>query len=218
MASESDLHSETNMLPVKQHFDMLSVQNLASTLRPDHPANEPVRRPAGRRDKKKTLQSKFRDDVADRLVDGSLPPGAYPETKKAIHTKYVSQSIAALENNSLLNAPAPEIDASEKQLPRPYRSALSQLRSSHCTNLASYQHRVGRSDSPICPHCRLFEETTDHIFSCASIPTGLLTGDLWRNPTRVATQLYHHPSFDLPPLDAPPLRPPPAPTWQPALA
>ena len=56
MASENYLHSDTKLLPVRDHLNLLSAQYLASALRPDHPANEPVCWPARRRDKKKTLQ------------------------------------------------------------------------------------------------------------------------------------------------------------------
>ena len=199
------------MLPVKDHLDMLSSQYLASALRDDHPAHEPVSRPARRRDKKQTLQSRYRDNVSDHLVNGSLPVGAYPETKKAIHTKYVSKAIEAQGPHPLLNAPYPEINNTEKQLPRRHRTILSQLRSSHCSNLASYQHRVGRNDSPLCPHCRQTAETVDHVFTCPSIPTDLNVGDLWLRPKRVATHLCNHPSFNLPALDAPLPRPPPKP-------
>ena len=48
MASENHLHSKTNMLPVKDHLNMLSAPYLASALHPNHPANEPVCQPARR--------------------------------------------------------------------------------------------------------------------------------------------------------------------------
>ena len=139
------------MLPVRDHLEMLSAQYLASASRPNHTANEPVRRPAGRRDKKNTLQSRFTDDVDPHLVDGQLPFGAFPIAKKAIHSKYASGAINAQGNHPLLNQPTPAVNITEKSLPRHYRTTLSQLRSGHCANLASYLNRVGRSDSPSCP-------------------------------------------------------------------
>ena len=128
------------MLPVRDHLDMLSAQYLASAPWPDHPAHEPVSRPARRRDMKKTLQSCFKGDVEAHLVDGSLPPGAVPEVKKEIHTKYVANAIAAQGNHPLLNQPTPEVTKTEQDLPRSYRTTLSQLCSSHCANLGSYLH------------------------------------------------------------------------------
>ena len=211
MASMNHLHSETKLLPVRDHLEMLSAQYLASASRPDHPANEPVRRPARRREKKRTLQSRFKDDIAPHLVNGNIPNGAFPITKKAIHTKYVSQAINAQGNHPLINRPAPEVNNTEKSLPRHYRSTLSQLRSGHCANLASYLHRVGRTDSPTCPQCNNGDQTVPHLFTCTASQTDLTLNDLWLRPKRVATFLSSHPSFTLPPLDAPPPRPPPEP-------
>ena len=164
MASEDHLHSETKMLPVRDHLSMLSAQYLASASRPDHPANEPVSRPARRRDKKKTLQSKFKDDVAPHLINGSLSHGTYPLFTKAIHTKYVSQAISAQDNHPLLNQPTPTVNSTEKSLPRHYRSTLSQLCSGHCANLANYLHRVGRSDSLACPQCGNGDQTVSPLY------------------------------------------------------
>ena len=199
------------MLPVRNHLDMLSKQYLASALRAEHPAHEPVTRPPGRRSKKHTLQSKHLNDIAPRLVNGVLPAGAFPETKVAIHTQYVSKAIEDLGNHPLLNTPAPAIDKSETDLPRHYRSTLSQLRSGHSNNLNTYLHRVGRSATKLCPQCNNSDHTVPHLFNCPSSQTDLLVTDLWNKPKRVATFLSTHPSFNLPPLSLPGLRPPPEP-------
>ena len=106
------------MLPVRDHLSMLSAQYLAIASRPDHPAHEPVRRPARRRDKKKTLQARFKDDVSPHLVNGNLPHGTYPLVKKSIHTKYVSEAINKQGNHPLLNQPTPTVNITEQQLPR----------------------------------------------------------------------------------------------------
>ena len=211
MASENHLHSETKMLPVRDHLSMLSAQYLASASRPDHPAHEPVSRPARRRDKKKTLQSRFKDVVAPHLVNNNLPHGTYPLVKQSIHTKFVSEAISAQGNHPLLNQPAPSVNNSEQSLPRHYRSTLSQLRSGHCSNLANYQHRVGRSASPTCPLCGNGDQTVSHLFNCPASRTDLIVKDLWLRPKQVATFISSHPSFALPPLVAPPPRPPPEP-------
>ena len=120
MAHANHLHTETKVLPVPDHLAMLSTQYLASSLRAEHPANEYVSRPPGRRSMKQTLQSRFQNDITPRLVNGSLPAGAFPETKNAIHTQYVERAISDQGNHPLLNAPAPSVDSSEKSLPRHY--------------------------------------------------------------------------------------------------
>ena len=128
MASENHLHSETKMLPIRDHLSMLSAQYLASASQPDHPAHEPVRRPARRRDKKKTLQSRFKDVVAPHLVNGSLPHGTYPLVKKSIHTKYVSEA-----NNGQRQSPPPQSAYSCSQQ---YRTAASKTLSLHSVPIA----------------------------------------------------------------------------------
>ena len=215
LASEQHLHSKTKMLPVKNHFDLLSTQYLASALRTDHPAHASVTRPARRRNKKYTLQSRYIDELTPALVNGSLPAGAYPETKTNLHTRFVERAINAQGNHPLLATATPEIDKSETTLPRHHRATLSQLRSGHCTKLRSYQHRVGRAVSASCPHCGTSDETVPHLFNCPSHPTNLSIIDLWQNPVRVAQHLSGHPSFDLvppPPLAWPLLWPPPEPS------
>ena len=187
LASEVHLHSETKVLPVRTHAELLSAQYLASALRDDHPANEPVKRPARRRSKKETLKSRHINDVSPYLVNGSLPAGAYPETKSFLHTKFVEETIANQGNHPLLAIPAPEIDKSETDLPRHHRATLSQLRSGHCSRLRLYQHRINRSDSALCPHCGINDESVHHIFHCPFFPTNLSVFDLWRSPVRVAT-------------------------------
>ena len=202
-------------MPVKDHLEMLSSQYLVSALRDDHPAHESVTRPARRRDKKQTLRSRHYDDVSSNLVNGSLPAGAYPETKRLLHTQFVNKAIESQGNNLVLGIPSPDVDQSESQLPRHHRTTLSQLRSGYCTKLRGYQHRVGRADSPTCQHCNNDEyESVHHIFNCPSNPTDLSVIDLWHRPVQVATHLSDHPSFGLPPpppLPRPPLRPPPEP-------
>ena len=188
---------------------MLSAQYLASFLRSDHPAHEPVKRRARRRNMKQTFQSRHHDDVSPFLVNGSLPAGAFSESKKAIHTKYVENSITAQGNHPLIGIPPPVIDKSEQNLPRRHRSTLG---TGQCNSLQGYKHRVGRSDTPSCPQC---DESVHHIFNCQSSQTNFSVIDLWRQPVRVAEYLSSHPSFDLapppPPLARPALRPPPEP-------
>ena len=125
------------MIPVDAHLDMLSSQYLASAMRADHPAHSSVTRPAQRRRMKETLQSRHTEEISASLVNGSLPAGAYPETKNALHTSYVSKAISAQGNHPLLATRTPDINKSEADLPRHHRSTISQLRSGHCLKLRS---------------------------------------------------------------------------------
>jgi len=40
---------------------------------------------------------------------------------------------------------------------------ISQLRTGQCQLLASYLHRIGRQQSPMCPHCGSDDETAQRL-------------------------------------------------------
>ena len=118
--------------------------------------------------------------------------------------------------NNVLLGPPPEVDPSERMLPRPYRSTLSQLRSGYCSRLQSYLHRVGRAPSPACPDCGSAPHTTEYLFSCPESPTDLAPADLWTAPLQAAQFISSIPAFsDLPPfpvIPGGPFPPPPPPS------
>jgi len=43
---------------------------------------------------------------------------------------------------------------------------VAQLRTGHSPLLASYLHRIGRQQSPLCPHCGGDDETAQHLLLC----------------------------------------------------
>ena len=43
---------------------------------------------------------------------------------------------------------------------------VAQLRTGHSPLLASYLHRIGRQQSPLCPHCGGDNETAQHLLLC----------------------------------------------------
>ena len=198
---------------------MLASQYLIKALQPSHPSYEYVSSApaANSRLKKHTLRSRCWDFVAPLLPGGQIPRGEYRATLAKIHTKSVEEGIASLGVNRVLQAQAPQVDSSERRLPRPTRAALCQLRSGHCSRLSDYQFRIGRVDSPECSECHQFPASSSHIFECPSHPTSLGTRDLWEKPYEVASFLSNHPSFaDLPDPGPPPqtsrrARPPPEP-------
>ena len=173
MSPISHLHTETKILPVKDHLSLLCSQSFAKSLQPTHPSFNTVTSPSGPRDKKQTLQSKFLSTVAPYLNNGSLPPENYRTTIKALHTDAVAAAIAASEPNPLLQTRPPTVADEELSLPRRYRTTLSQLRSGYSSSLAYYRERVGRSDNLRCPSCGVEPQTVPHLFACASHPTAL---------------------------------------------
>ena len=113
-------------------------------------------------------------------------------------------SIQARGINRVLGASAPPVHGEEQELPRKTRRMLAQLRSGYCSSLNDYRHRVGLSDSNICPCCGREEHSVRHIFDCRVRPTDLRPEDLWLRPVRVAEFLRTLPFFDLPAEPGPP--------------
>ena len=208
------LHSECRTLPVADHLRLLCAQFYASALRPNHPSGSLVRmHPGPRPARAGLLQTTVAEDVVGLAeVDGSVSPGEYREVIRAIHTNAVSKHLASRPLNKVLQRPAPDISASETELPRPHRTTLAQLRSGQCSRLLSYRHAVGLSDTDACPECGCEPHTTVHLFQCSAAPTALSLDDLWESPTRVALHLTSLSAFDaLPPLEPGSPRPPPEP-------
>ena len=56
---------------------------------------------------------------------------------------------------------------SQEMASREEEITLSQLRTGHSPRLAAYLHRIGKTESPNCPHCQNQEETLQHlVFDC----------------------------------------------------
>ena len=88
-------------------------------------------------------------------------------------------AFASLSHNRVLHTASPQIAPEEVNLPRPYRSTLSLLRSSFCSSLYSYREKIGVVPSPLCPFCELEPHSTVHVFSCSSHLIPLTELDLW---------------------------------------
>ena len=210
MAPIDHLHRESSMLPLVDSLHLLCRQYLASAMVPDHPSHSVVTMNSGPRAIRHTLQSRYYHDIRPFLVDDVIPIAMRKHTLTTLHCNAVQTAIAASSNSKLLNAPPPLVDAAEVSLPRPYRSALSQLRSGYCVALNDYQFRIGGSLTAICPECTSADQTVPHIFACPAHPTYLSLEDLWTDPVGVAGYISSLPSFSyLPPMGRPPPEPPP---------
>ena len=136
----------------------------------------------------------------------------YRRARDSIHTEAVNKAIKNQCPNPLIGRIAPPVSASERRLPRKVRTTLTQLRSIHCSALQSYQLKIAKTITDICPECRGAPQTVLHLFSCPAHPTQLQPIDLWFNPIKAAKHLVTVPTFrHLPPLFLPPPRPPPEP-------
>ena len=62
-------------------------------------------------------------------------------------------SIYSLAPSRILQTFSPQIAAAEVNLLCPYRTSISQHRTSFCSSLHSYRERIGLTSSSICPSC-----------------------------------------------------------------
>ena len=195
MAGSDHLHQETQLLPVRQHCQLLSDQYLRRSLLPAHPAHHLLSRQPPRRYLKRTLA----DDSRAARGPLSIPPVTTTECNAmvaSLHRQAVAAAIAQRAANRVLGTPPPQVNTRilERRalLTRRVRAALSQLRSGFSPLLFSYRARMpglypGATNS--CPDCHQSPHDVNHLFNCPSHPTTLRPLDLWFRPAEVATFL-----------------------------
>ena len=199
MTSVDHLHQETNVLPLKQHAELLTKQYLASFHHPNHPGNADLHRPEDltSRNKKQTVL-KYKQEVQE-VFDQPNPPTAIDKKikkcNKVLHTKAVSQAINSYAPNRVLGTKPPKIHQEENQLSRKTRVKLAQHRSGFVPDLFSYKHRIDESIPDNCPNCNLTPHDVIHLFNCPMKPTELKPIDLWNKPKKTALFL----DLDTPP-------------------
>jgi hypothetical protein len=216
-SSIDHLHSKVKILPVGKRLDMLCLQFLASAIRLSHPSHHVLQLPPGaRRNKhgrpmKKTLAFKYMHELEPYLNEnGVIPEISNKKIIDSIHTEAVQKAIAEQGPNPLLGRIPPPVSVSERSLPCEVRITLSQLRSTHCSALKSYQKKIKIMNDDTCPESLSAPQTVLHLFMCPSHPIQLNPIDLWKNPVTMAKHLLTISTFGhLPPLIF--LLPPPPP-------
>ena len=105
------------------------IQFQAIALRPNYPSKPSVTtHPGPRPARSGLLQTTVAADINGLIeADCSIEPNAYKETIKIIYTKAVLNHFAFRSINKVLQLPAPDIFASEADLPRHRRTTLAQL-------------------------------------------------------------------------------------------
>ena len=207
MTDIDHLHTEAKTLKVGEHLKMLCSQFLATCLQPNHVSFPIVNADSGPRRIKQSLQTGFRDQIDDLLVDGRITD--IKEARKVIHTRAVREAIGSRNTNGVLLMAAPDVDEAETDLPRAARTTLAQLRSGYCSSLNTFKHRIDPSQPPVCPCCRQADHTTGHLFDCPEHPTELSPLDLWQRPGEAVEFLRTWPCLDRLHRERPPPEPPP---------
>ena len=117
------------------------------------------------------------------FVDGfeKIPPDHPPNC-----CSVVVQAIDSQKCCVVLGGRPPPVDESEKQLPRPTRCTLSQLRSGISVYLKSYMSILNSEVGDACPHCGVSPHITRHLFDCAARQTDLTPLSLRTVPVKAA--------------------------------
>ena len=181
------LHTEAEMMKVKEHPELLSAQYLARYLEPGNVCHPITTRVIPERQMKETLYTRHRNTAEPMMVNNDRKA-----TLQAIHTAAVVKAVQCHERNVVLEGRPPPITNSEKELSRKERSTLAQLRSGHCRLLGSYKSRIKKDASlDVCADCDTMPHDVKHLFVCPAHPTTLIPSYLWSRPTDAVRELSY---------------------------
>ena len=187
MSSIDHLHTEAEMLKVKEHSELRSAQYLARCLEPGNVCHPITTRATSERQMKETLYTRHRNTVEKMMVNNNRKA-----TLQALHTAAVVKAIQCHERNGVLDGRPPSITNSEKELTRKERSTLAQLRSEYCRLLGSYNSRIKKDASlDVCADCGTTPHDVKHLFVYPAHPTTLIPLDLWSRPTDAVLELSY---------------------------
>ena len=187
MSSIDHLHTEEEMLKVKEHSELLSAQYLARCLEPGNVCHPITTRGTPERQMKETLYTRHRNTVEPMMVKNDRKA-----TLQALHTAAVVKAVQCHERNVVLDRQPLPISNSEKELTRKEHSTLAQLRSGYCRLLGSYKSRIKKDASlDVCADCGTTPHDVKHLFVCPAHPTTLIPSDLWSRPTDAVRELSY---------------------------
>ena len=181
------LHTETKLMPVKEHNHMLTKQFLLATQKPEHPNHQStnLNQPPPPRITTNTIITEFGEDVRQKTHNQPINEEQYKRKLKEIHREEV-QKVINNSSNKVLRSRPPGINEEEKLLPRSTRCTLAQLRSGYSPKLQSYLFSINASNSDQCPECLQSSHTTEHLSNCPAKPTQRTVRSLWTNPRYAA--------------------------------
>ena len=178
MSRIDHLHSETKMLLVEDHLNLLSAQYLIPCLDTDNVCHHITTLDHPPKEMKETLFTRHNQTVLPLLAN----------TKKAllqaVQTSFVNTAIYNMMYNRVLSYRPPPINDGETYLTRRRRATLSQLRSGHCKLLNSYKKRLKQTEFLSCPDCEVDPQDVLHLFNCTAHPTTLTPETYGTDPSR----------------------------------
>ena len=180
--NQNHLHIETQILPLKHHFNLHASNMKQKSAFPNHPLNHLLKQPPPIRTMKHSLYQSNNQIVNPPTEDLELQQIAL--NIQTNHTLIVGHYKNNLPPNKVINQQAPSIDPTEEYLPRKQRSTLAQIRANKSPLLYSYKNLIDETNypSPLCPLCKLTTHDSVHLFNCPLIETTLKPLDLWMSP------------------------------------
>ena len=157
MSSIDHIHSETKILQVEDHMNLLSAQYLVQCLDTENVCHHITKMDLPPREMKETIFTRHYQTVLPLLANNRK------DTLQALHTSFVNTAIGNMKDNRVLNSRPPSINDEETLLQRRQRTTLSQLRSGHCKLMNSYKNRLKQSDSSRCPDWNGFTGCTSPV-------------------------------------------------------
>ena len=130
MSSIDHINSETSMIQVEDHLNLLSAQYLVQCLDTENVCHHITKMDLPPREMKETIFPRHYPTVLPLLANNR---------KDTLHISFVNTAIGNMKDNRVLNNRPPSINDEETLLPRRQRTTLSQLRSGHWKLLNSYK-------------------------------------------------------------------------------
>ena len=191
MSSIDHLHSDTKLLQVEDHLNLLSAQYLVQCLDTENVCPHITKMNVPPREMKETIFTRHYQTVLPLLANNRK------DTLHALHISFVNTAIDNMKDNRVLNNRPPPINDEETLLSRRQRTTLSQLRSGHCKLLNSYKKRLKQSDSSSCPDCGMDLQDIPHLFDCTAHPNDLSHVNLWDKPIETIRELSFLDTYNL---------------------
>ena len=183
MSSIDHIHSDTKMLQVEDHLNLLSAPYLVPCLDTENVCHHITKMDLPPREMKETITIRHYQTVLPLLANNRK------DKLQSLHTSFVNTAIGNIKDNRVLNIRPPSINDQESLLPRQQRTTLSQLRSGHCKLLRTYKKRLKQSDSLSCPDCGIDPQDVSHLFDCMAHPIDLSHVNLWDKPIETIREL-----------------------------
>ena len=116
MSSIDHIHSETKMLQVEDHLNLLSVQYLVQCLDTEDVCHHITKMDLPPRELKETIFTRHYQTVLQLLANNMK------DTLQALHTSFVNTAIGNMKDNKVLNIRPPSINDKETLLQRRQRT------------------------------------------------------------------------------------------------